>query len=522
MQTRPAAKAIAIETVEAIKPVTAAAGASRLSGRADTRAFYLSVALAVTVVYLSLAVGRAVTDSPGCDEGWFASPAHNLVTKGHMGTTVIEESNLSMTTRIHQFTYWVMPLNILAQASLYKIFGFGLFVMRGISVIFGLIALAAWFFIIKSLTNDRKVALLTLALIALDFAFIRSASTGRMDMMCAALNFAAFASYLRLRGRNFAAAVFISNALVALSGLTHPNGVLGFIGIAFLTLYYDRRSINWRHALTAAAPYVVGGAGYLLYVIHDPNLFLTQLSGNGGGRLWGLAAPLGALKYEITERYLGLSAGGAANYLKVALVAAYALGVAGAICTRELRSSKGYRALLIISALFFAHQTFLEGTKLYLYLVHITPIYAALLAAWVHSCWVNRRLPRWIVAPAFCGLVLLHLAGSAYVMARDSYHKSYLPAVAFLNQNSSEQSLIMGTAELSFGLKAYDSLLDDKYLGYNSGRAPDFIVVDARYEQEHEAVREKWPEVHEHIDRLLAEDYRRVFDHPSYRVYARR
>jgi len=507
--------------VETIKPVTATAGLSRLVDRAGTRSLYLTLAAIVGMIYLALAVGRAVTDSPGCDEGWFASPAHNLVTHAHMGTTVIEESNLSMTTRIHQFTYWVMPLNVLAQAAAYEIFGFSLFVMRGISVAFGLVALAAWFFIIKSLTGDKRIALFTVALIALDFAFIRSASTGRMDMMCAALNFAAFASYLWLRERNFALAVLASNALIALSGLTHPNGMLGFAGLAFLALYYDRRNIKWRHALMAAVPYLIGAASYWLYIRHDPALFLTQLSGNGGGRLWGLASPWAALKYEITERYLGLSAAGAANYLKVALVAAYALGVAGAICTREIRASKGYRALLIISAIFFAEQTFLEGTKLYLYLVHITPFFAALLARWIYSCWTNRRLPRLLLAPAFCGLVALHLAGSAYVMARDSYHKSYLPAVNFLNKNSNEQSLIMGTSELSFDLKSYDSLLDDKYLGYNSGRTPDFIVVDARYEQEHEAVRDKRPEIYRHIDKLLGENYRQVFAQASYRIFAR-
>jgi hypothetical protein len=508
--------------VETIKPVTATASLSRFIDRANTRAFYLTLAAIVAMIYLVLAVGRAVTDGPGCDEGWFASPAHNLVAKAHMGTTVIEESNLSMTTRIHQYTYWVMPLNILAQAAAYEISGFGLFVMRSISVAFGLIALLAWFFIINSLAGDKKIAIFTVALMALDFAFIRSASSGRMDMMCAALNFAAFALYLGLRGRNFGMAVLASNALVALSGLTHPNGMLGFAGLAFLTLYYDRRNIKWRHALVAAVPYVIGVASYWLYIRHDPNLFLTQLSGNGGGRLWGLASPWGALKYEITERYLGLSAGRAANYLKVALVAAYGLGVAGAICTREIRASKGYRALLIISAIFFAQQTFLEGTKLYLYLVHITPLFAALLARWVYSCWMNRRLPRLVIAPAFCGLIVLHLAGSAYVMARDSYHKSYLPAVNFLNQNSNEQSLIMGTSELSFDLKSYDSLLDDKYLGYNSGRAPDFIVVDARYEQEHEAVRYKRPEVYQHINKLLSENYRQVFAHTSYKIFARR
>lgn len=522
MRTQLAAKAITGETAEAVNPAAAAAGSARPLMRGDGRALCLTIAAAVTLIYLGLAVGRVLTDSPGCDEGWFASPARSLVTSGHMGTTVIEESNLSMTARIHQFTYWVMPLNILAQAASYKIFGFGLFVMRGISVVFGLVALAAWFVIIESLTKDRKVALLTLALIALDFAFIRSAAAGRMDMMCAALNFSAFAAYLRLRERNVSFAIFAGNALVALSGITHPNGVLGFAGLTFLSLYYDRRNINRRHAMLAAAPYVIAGASYLLYIAHDPNLFLTQLSGNGGGRLWGLASPLGALKYEITERYLGLSAAGAANYLKAALVAAYALGIAGAVCTREIRSAKGYRALLVISALFFAHQTFLEGTKLHLYLVHITPLYAAFLAAWIHSCWAGRRLPRRIIAPAFCALMLLHLAGNAYVMARDSYHKSYLPAVNFLNQNSGERSLIMGTSELSFGLKSYDSLSDDKYLGYNSGRAPDFIVVDARYEQEHEAVRERRPEIYTHINKLLAEDYRPVFDQASYKIYARR
>ena len=509
MQTRLAAESNTIATIETVK-------------RANAPALYLALAAIVAMIYLGLAIGRAVTDSPGCDEGWFASPAYNLVTKAHMGTSVIEESNLSMTTRIHQYTYWVMPLNILAQAAAYKIFGFGLFIMRGISVVFGLIALVAWFFIIESMTGDKKIALFTVALIALDFAFIRSASTGRMDMMCAALNFTAFAIYLRLRERNFAAALLTANTLIVLSGLTHPNGMLGLAGLWFLTLYYDRRNIKWHHALVVATPYLIGAASYWLYIRHDPALFLTQLSGNGGGRLWGLTSPLGALKYEITERYLGLSAAGAASYLKVALVAAYAQGIAGAICEREVRASRGYRALLIISAVFFAQQTFLEGTKLYLYLVHVTPLYAALLAAWAYWCWSHGRLPRWVLAPAICGLMLLHLAGSAYVMARDSYHKSYLPAVNLLNQISNEQSLIAGTSELSFALNYYDSLLDDKYLGYNSGKEPDFIVIDARYEQEREAVRDKRPEVYQHINSLLSDSYEQVFAQAGYRIFARR
>ena len=107
-------------------------------------------------------------------------------------------------------------------------------------------------------------------------------------------------------------------------------------------------------------------------------------------------------------------------------------------------------------------------------------------------------------------------------MRRDSYHKSYLPAVAFLNRNSNPNTMITGTAELSFGLAFYDSLSDDKYIGYYSGRRPDMIVIDSRYEEEHEGVRIKQPEIYRHIQDLLAREYLKVYDQTPYRIYARR
>jgi hypothetical protein len=492
-----------------------------LLARVSSKEFYRVAIASVIVFYMALAIGRALTDSPGCDEGWFASPALNLVTKGHMGTTVIEETNLGMTTGIHQYTYWIMPLNVLTQAAWYKVFGFGLLSMRSISIAFGLLALAAWLSILQSLSGDKKVTLLALALVALDFAFIRSASSGRMDMMSAALNFTAFAAYLRLRDRNFTLAILVSQTIVVASGLTHPNGFLGFIGLAFLTMYFDRRSIKGRQILLAALPYAVGLVAYGLYVLHDPNLFITQLSGNGGGRLWGVTNPWGALKLEVAERYLGLSGAGP-NYLKISLMVAYGIGIAGAIFTRAIRQNKGYRALLIIAAMFFTYLTLFEGTKLYLYMIHITPVFAALLAAWISWCWRSRSAPRWILAPAFCSLILLHLTGSAYVMLRNSYQNNYLPAVSFLNQHSDQNTLIMGTAEISFGLKFHDTLLDDKWLGYNTGGKPDFIVEDSRYEQEQLWAQAKRPEIYQHVRSLLSEQYHQVYNHSSYRIYARR
>lgn len=517
MRPRTIAAAPASNYVKTIRP----ASNHWLAARAGSRAFYITIAASVVVLYLALSVGRSLTDSPGCDEGWFANPAFNLVENGQMATSILEEANMKMTTGLHQYTYWIMPVNILAQAAWYKVVGFSLFAMRSLSVLFGLIALAAWFSIIKSLTDNKRIALLAVAFIALDFAFIRSASTGRMDMMSAALNFAAWAAYLRLRERRFALAVLVSHSVIVVSGLTHPNGVMGLIGLVFLTLYFDRRSIRVKHFAIAAAPYLIGAACYGLYATKDLHLFFAQLSGNGGWRFWGLLNPFGAIKLEIAERYLSLSAGGT-SYLKLLLILTYAAGMLGAILTREIRRHKGYRALLIIAGLLFVYLTFLEGTKLYLYLIHIVPIYAAMFAAWVHRCWMNRSVPRWVIATAMCGLLLFHLAGNVYVIARDSYHKNYMPVVNFLNQNAGRDASITGTAELGFGLDNYNTLLDDKYLGYYNGRRPDLIVVDARYQQEDDIIESRQPEIHEHITRLLTNEYREVYDHAKYKIYARR
>jgi hypothetical protein len=517
MRPSPISRTATIDYPQTIKPAARGWLAARINGKA----LYAAIAIGVALVYLALSVGRSLTDNPGCDEGWFASPALNLITGGRMATTVLEESNMKMTEGLHQYTYWVMPANILAQAAWYKAVGFSLFSMRSLSVLFGLAALAAWFQIMESLTGGKKLALLAVALIALDFAFVRSASTGRMDMMSAALNFAAWAAYLRLRERSITLAILVSQSVIVVSGLTHPNGVMGLVGLVFLTLYFDRGKIKPGHVGLAAAPYLIGFACYGLYVIQSPHLFFAQLSGNGGWRFWGITNPLGAIRLEVAERYLSLSAGGS-SYLKLPLMLAYAAGVLGAALTREIRGRKGCRALLVIAGLLFAYLTFLEGTKLYLYLVHIAPLYCALLAAWVHHCWVNRTAPRWALAAAVSGLLLLHVAGNAYVIARDSYHTSYLPAVNFLNQNAGRDLSITGTAELGFGLDNWNTLLDDKYLGYYSGRKPDFIVVDNRYRQEHDGVEVKQPEVGDHITRLLTTEYQKVYDHAAYRIYARR
>jgi hypothetical protein len=345
-------------------------------------------------------------------------------------------------------------------------------------------------------------------------------------MMCAALNFAAMAVFLNLRERRLRLALLASNTLVALSGLTHPNGAMGFIALAFLVLYYDRRSLKAGHVALAAIPYAMAGIGYGLYVMNDAQLFLrqfsqnTQLGDEHPGRLYGLLYPWMAIKDEILNRYVSVNAGGQA-YLKVALVAAYAAGVLGASLTRAIRRDRGFRALLIVTAIYFFLLTFTQGNKIYLYMVHIAPLYGALLAIWARHLWLKRAAPRRAIAGAIAAVALISLAGNAYVIRRDSLHNSYQPAVEFLNRNSGSSTTITGAAELSFGLNNYDSLLDDKFLGYHNGRRPDFIVIEPRYEQELMDARRRRPEIYTHMTRLLDEEYFEVYNNAGFTIYAR-
>jgi hypothetical protein len=177
--------------------------------------------------------------------------------------------------------------------------------------------------------------------------------------------------------------------------------------------------------------------------------------------------------------------------------------------------------LMIIMTVFFVMMSILDGQKLVCYLVHILPFYAALLAIWIDWCWERRRVPRWMIATCVCGLLLLQRGGVVKRSLLDSYHKSYLPAVSFLKSNMKPVSLVMGSAELGFELGFNDRLIDDRYLGYYSGKRPDFIVVEEAYEDAFNGSQKHRPAIYQHITDVMKNEYREVYNHASYRIYAR-
>lgn len=481
------------------------------------------------LLFLVLSVGSSITNRPHIDEGMFASPAINLANKGFLGTTVLETEN-SPLTRIEQRTYWVMPLFLLNTAAAFKTLGMSLFTMRLVSVFWGLVLLAAWYFIVLKLSDNRNIAALCLLLIAGNYTILDTASLGRMDIMSAALGFSALAAYLHWREKDLSRAVLFSQCLVVLAGLTHPNALLAFFGLLFLTLYFDFRRLSLKHIALAAVPYLIGGTAFGIWVFQDFEAFRAQFIDNAlmGGRMSGTSSPLSGFIREFTEKYphaygLGANSGGHSGpiYLKSLIIVSYIAGVLGVIFTKSLRNNRNYLILLVLTAIYFVLMSVIDGQKQTPYLVYLIPFYCALLAIWLEWAWRSNFVPRTLLIASVAGLLILQTGGMALRIKQNTYGNCYLPLTKFLKENTAENELIMGGADIGFNLGFPKNHVADGRFAYYTGKRPKFIIYDSSVEISWLDSKTLYPELYAHLPRLLQE-YEVVYENAAYKVYQRK
>jgi len=515
------------------EPAPLLAGSSRTLSRRSVSQWVLGAAFAV---YLAYSIGLATTRAPWLDEGFYVNPPYALITTGYPGFSIIDDSGSLQPSKtylnmkgLHEHAYAGMPLYSVALAGWMKVFGFGLLTCRLFTVFCGALVLLFSYYIVRYLVADVTVALVTFALIAGDYGFILRATDARMDMLSAAFGFGGLAVYLYLRTRSFSWAVFLSNLCVCASGLTHPSGgVLAAAGLVFLTFYYDWRRIRFRHVAIALAPYLIGAAGWAWYIAKDVDSFRAQFLYNltYGGRIDTLRSPLTTLKREIELRYLyalgGMGGATILSKLKLSIVIAYFCGVVGVLATRSLRQQKGYRALLFLTGIYFLVLAFADGVKEMNYTVYMIPLYAALLAALVVWLWRNHGpAVRAMLVTVVIGLLLIHAGGIAHQVRQDTYHKDYLPAISFLKQNVPRDQLLMGPGVLGFGLAYPPNLIDDFRLGALSGRTPDWIAVDDRYNRFFGGLKSWEPSAYQFVRNRLENEYRPVYQHGNWTIYRR-
>jgi len=485
-----------------------------------------ALVLFITLVYLSLAVLNAMTMRPWCDEGWFANPAENLVTTGSMATSVLDPTSTWRGVHlqgIDRHTYWVMPLYLLAQAGWYHIVGFSMVSTRLSSVLWGLVVLVSWYVILKRLSGNTAIALLAAGLLGIDFQFLATAGDGRMDMMTAALESGALAAYLTLRERHLGRAILVSQTLAAAGVFTHPLGILGVAGLAFVTCYYDRSRLRFRYFPLAGLPYLLGMAGWALYIMQSPTDFRMQYTSNASGRFELFQAPLTVLHREIALRYMsayGLAAGTPApSRLKGFVLAIYVVGILAACIDKRIRKHHDLRLLLVLVVGNLVGLTILDSFGIGWYLIYLLPLAAALLATLATYWWSSGRA-RVAVALTLGLLIAIQVTVSISRIVKND-RGDFLAATGFLRDHLSGYQLVMASAEFGIPIQFDRRLIDDFRLGYLSRKQPDLIVMDTpRYCLWTELLRNQDAENYGYIRKLLS-TYRVVYDYGSYRMYER-
>ena len=197
---------------------------------------------------------------PWCDEAWFATPGINLATNGTFGTPVLDETAAwndaqparrkpASRTGSCRCIRWWWRMDFVA--------GTSLFAVRTFSMMWGLVALVAWFLMVRKLAepDGTRPALFMAALLAVDFQFVWYAGVGAHGHDDRGAAARSFASYLWLRETNFTRAVLVSQTFMMLAGMTHPISLGGFVGLLFLTLYFDWRKVRIQHVALAVLPY---------------------------------------------------------------------------------------------------------------------------------------------------------------------------------------------------------------------------------------------------------------------------
>lgn len=485
----------------------------------------LGVAFAVAgIVLILLLVGLALTRRPWNDEAAFANPALNLAEQGFMGTTVLEHTRIL--PEIRRYSYYTFPLDILALAAWYKIVGFSLLATRVLSMIWTVVLLGEIYYLIRRWSGTVPVAVFAVLLVAFDYNMLVAGSFGRYEPMVAALGFGGYCAYLMLRDQSLGRALLASNALIAASGCTHPNGLMFFFGLVFLVLYHDRKRIGLRLIVLSAIPYLIGAVLWGQYLMRNPQAALAQLHANSSTERVSLLRPFAAVLGEI-DRYrqaagLGTHLAGHVGpiYLKSVPIVIYFAAIAVMLCQASLRRRPGYRVLLWLTAVHFAYLCFFEGMKFPFYLVHIFPLYASILAIVAHDLWTRRAAPRVLIAAAVAGVLAINIGGVLLKIRLDTYGKMYAPAVSYIQEHAGG-SLVMASCDFGFAYGFRPNLIDDIRLGYFSGRIPKFIVVEETYQYNFDVWKTTTPRLYHYITNRLSE-YDVVYNQNSYRIYRRK
>lgn len=479
------------------------------------------VLLAAWALALTILLIAAWHRLPWTDEANFSSPAYNLAKHGFFGTTTLDPDATQL-LRIDQQTYWCMPLHSFLLAGWLLVFPPTVFSVRLFTVL--LAPLLGWltFRVARSLTGDRLAAIVAASLLPLEYAFLYTGSWARPDVLCAVFGLSALCSYTEYRERDLGRALRWAAFFLALSGLTHPNALLHLAGLIVLVIWLDRKRLAWRQLLGAAAVGLLTVSPYLFYISRDFQAFVQQMTVNtmGNDRWASGFNPFVVLWRELVERYgraYGLLSPSLAPRLKSIVLISFGSALALFLFNRKARITQNVKRVLCLWAVYFTVQC-LFNQKLSVYLIHILPFYAILVAA--AAVYISRR-SRCLAVTTVAWLVLVAMvqtSGMLFISLRDSAVEGQRKLAAFLNQNAQTARRISGNVSLVYALRFDPRLKNDCSFGLNLKAKPDVAVVDVFCCESFDEWAKSDPDRLRAIRQRMSE-YRLVYDEDGYLVY---
>ncbi len=168
------------------------------------------------------------------DEAIYLDTARTLAQTGRLATNIFGGA----IPGLKQHAHWYPPLYFHLLALWTNIFGSSIESVRFLSFLLALFSLITFFFIVKVLFDDERLALLGTIILAVDFSFSRASRVARMDMFSFfLLVFTLLAFFLSQKQTALKKSLLfylLTGVLSGLAVLTHP---LGFIAPTVIIAY---------------------------------------------------------------------------------------------------------------------------------------------------------------------------------------------------------------------------------------------------------------------------------------------
>ena len=349
--------------------------------RRDRTVLFMAFAVGLFLLQSLSIMNEAPPASP--DAAVFADAALNLLSAGHLGTGLV----VGMTDHV----YWQPPGYCLALAAAFKVFGYGLWQLRLLSLLFGALCLWMVYEVSLKVHTDQVAAMIAVLLLSFDPLFAKWARWDRMDPMCMFFVLLSLSLYLTAAERPHLRFFVAAGTSASAALLVHPFGVISFAAIALHAIFVRRPS--GKETVSFLSPLMLGG--WAMYIAQDPEEFLVQI------------------QYQVNRKLHHDSASLLGVFSQYRFYPSYIMVVMGALASAfgyKRKPSGSGNALIVIAVLIVVcSYVVIKGPYYHVYLAPILAIAGSMnLARWLR---LEVQGMRRLVASF---LALLALNGVAY------------------------------------------------------------------------------------------------------------